>query len=86
MMRRGREDREPGHVHQPHMGIELGEQISAEHIDHHLEYAEHAGLYDRDGMQQGTDRRGGNHGRRQPLVEGHDRGLTDTKNEEREER
>ena len=54
---------------------QLPDQIDAEQIDHHLEDGEHPGLDHGHRVQQGGYRGRRDHGRRQPAMEGHHRGL-----------
>ena len=60
--------------------VERLHRIHAEDVKHDADGGEHADLDDRDGVEQGADRRGGDHGAGEPIVEGHHGVLGEAEN------
>ena len=56
--------------------------VDAKNVDNDFRHREYAGFYDGHRVQQRTHRRRGNHGRRQPAMYRHHRGLADTEQEQ----
>ena len=79
------DDRKRRRIQQPAAARHREQVVDAEDIDNDLRDREHAGLDDRNGVQQRADRCRRHHRRRQPAMHGHHGRLADAEHEQPEQ-